>query len=267
MEDYGDALARWHKVRAWPGDVPSGWNSWGEYYSDINEQIVLGNLEFAAQNFRDFGMRYFQVDSGYSPYWGDWEACPQRFPHGMKWLADRIRERGMIPGIWIAPVNADVGSRTFSEHPDWFLPAGGAKQKLLIGGDRILDLSKPEVQDYLRGVIRKYTREWGYQWLKVDFAYQFLMHDRAGDMSRTMPGHYRQMMRIIREEAGPQVFVLGIGFCGSNYGLVDGQRLTLDNMPAWKNTRSMFSWKGPGFVQGLVPTARNVARRYWMNRR
>ncbi len=272
LEDYGDALSTRLDIQPWPGDVPAGWNSWGEYYSDINEAIILENLEFAARHFMPFGMSYFQIDSGYSPYWGDWEADPKRFPHGMKWMADRIREHGMRPGIWISPFEADINSEIFQEHPDWFLPAGGLRQKLLIGEElRVLDLSRPEVKSHIRSLIRKYTKEWGYQWLKVDFAYHFLMHERAGDGSRTVPEYYYEGMKIIREEAGPDVFVLGVGVTGFNYGNVNGMRITLDNMPAWNNRRTMFSLnpfnKGFGFLQGIVPTVRNVSRKYWLNYR
>jgi hypothetical protein len=38
-------------------------------------------------------------------------------------------------------------------------------------------------------------------------------------------------------------------------------------MPAWNNKRSMFSWKNFGFLQGIVPTVRNISRKYWLNHR
>ncbi|HUT54525.1 MAG TPA: alpha-galactosidase [bacterium] len=266
LEDYGRALGQWLGVRPWPGDVPAGWNSWGEYYHEINEEIILKNLDFAVARFLPFGMKYFQIDDGYSPFWGDWDADPAKFPHGMKWMADRIRDQGMIPGLWIAPFCADVRSATFKEHPEWFLPRRGAIPRLMIEKDmRVLDLTRPEAQEHLRRVVRKYVHEWGYQWIKVDFAYYVLYYSRLPGPERTVPEVYREGMRIIKEEAGPDTFVLGIGLTGFNYGLVDGQRITLDNMPAWSNGRGMFSWRKLTFAQGLVPTARTVARRYWLN--
>ena len=33
----------------------------------------------------------------------DWYAPRQKFPHGMKWLADYIRGKGFRPGIWLIP--------------------------------------------------------------------------------------------------------------------------------------------------------------------
>lgn len=266
LEDYAEAIAGWNRVHVWKGDIPTGWNSWGEYFTKIDEGIILQNLEFAVKNFQPFGMRYFQVDDGYSPFWGDWDADPKRFPHGMKWLAEQIRSKGMIPGIWIAPFDADVDSQIFKEHPDWFLERKGFGPKFLVGKNlRVLDLSKPEAQEHLRNTIRKYVNDWGYEWIKVDFAYHLLSYYEIGDGTSTVSEIYRQGLKIIKDEAGPGVFVLGVGVAGFNYGLVDGQRLSLDNMPVWANQKSLFSLKSLGFAQGIVPTARITARRYWLN--
>lgn len=270
LENYAQVLSKQLGAKPWAGPVPSGWNSWGEYYTKINEKIVLENLDFAAQNFRDFGMNYFQIDDGYGPFWGDWSADPLRFPHGLAWLAERIREKGLTPGIWIAPFCADVRSATYRAHPDWFLPRQGAIPRLMIEKSlRVLDLSNPSAREFLRATIRQYVKEWGYEWLKVDFSYYFLYYSAAGPGDRTMPDLYREGLRLIKEEAGPNVFVVGIGICGLNYGLVDGMRLSLDNMPAWNDAKDLFVFHPLagklGFAQGLAPTARTVARRYWMN--
>ena len=273
LEDYARAVARVNKKPVWQKPIPSGWNSWGEYFCDINEDIVLRNLEFAQKNFQPFGMNYFQIDCGYSRFWGDWEPDPGRFPHGMKWLAEQIKSRGMIPGIWLAPLCADARSRTFKEHPDWFLPKKGLLPRLLITGEgqdlRVLDISQPGAEEFLRKTIRKYTQNWGYKWLKVDFAYYLLYYHNLPGARETVPYYYRKAMRIIKEEAGEDVFVVGIGVVGFNYGLVDAQRISLDNMPAWSNNKNLLNlnpFSGQlGFAQGLVPTARVIARRYWLN--
>lgn len=268
LEKYAEGVAQWNKIRPWPGPVPDGWNSWGGYIHDLDEGIVLKNLKFASEHFQPFGMNYFQIDDGYQPYWGDWEADPEKFPHGMKWMADQIRNQSMIPGIWLAPFEADIHSEIFKQHPDWFLPLKGLVASFIISKDlRVLDLSKPAAQEHLRRVIRKYVKDWGYRWLKIDFAYYLLAYSQTGDNSRTVFDIYRQGMRIIRDEAGPETFVLGIGIVPANYGLVHGMRLSLDNMPEWNNRKSMFVWKNFGFAQGIVPTVRVVARRYWMNYR
>jgi len=268
LENYADAIAAWNEIRVWQGPTPDGWNSWGEYIHDLDEETILKNLEFAAARFKPFGMNYFQIDDGYQPHWGDWEAAPARFPRGMKWMADQVRGKGMVPGIWIAPFEADVNSEIYQRHPDWFLPMTGLLPNFLVSKNlRVLDLSKPEVQDHLRQVVRKYVKDWGYKWIKVDFVYYALAYSRIGDGSQTVFELYRQGMRIIKEEAGEDAFVLGIGIVPVNYGIVDGMRLGLDNMPVWNNRKSGFVAKDFSFAQGLVPTARVIARRYWMNYR
>jgi len=268
LEKYADAIPKWNGARIWSAATPTGWNSWGEYIHDLTEQNMLENLEFAAKNFKPFGMKYFQVDDGYQIAWGDWEADPIKFPHGMKWFADQVRAQGMIPGIWIAPFEASINSKVFKEHPDWFLARNGLIEKFFLSNDlRVLDLTKPGAQEFLRQTIRKYVHEWGYKWIKIDFIYYIIAYSRIGDGSETVFQIYRDGLRIIKEEAGPDVFVLGVGVVGFNYGLVDGQRLGLDNMPVWNNKKSLFNWKFFGFNQGLVPTARVVARRYWLNYR
>lgn len=272
LEGYADALARALGVKPWPGPVPSGWNSWGEYYQDIDEKIILDNLDFAATNFAPYGMKYYQLDSGYYPAWGDWEADPIKFPHGMKWVADRIKERGMVPGIWIGPFCADVKSKVFQDHPDWFLPRKGFIPRAMVDEDlRVLDLTRPEVIDHLRAVTRRIVREWGYGWLKVDFAYYFMYYSRIPDSDASMAGAYRAALRAIREEAGPETFIVGIGPTGVHYGLFDAERITLDNMPVYNNHPSQFTLnpriERAGFLQGLVPTVRTVARRYYLSHR
>ena len=268
LENYADAVAKWNNIQLWPGPTPTGWNSWGGYIHAIDEQTVLQNLKFASERFKPFGMNYFQIDDGYQPHWGDWEADPQKFPHGMKWLADQIRGEGMIPGIWIAPFEADIHSEIYKRHPEWFLPLKGLVASFIINKDlRVLDLSKPEAREFLRSTVRKYVKDWGYKWIKVDFEYYVLAYSHAGDDSRTVFDLYREGMKIIKEEAGPDVFVVGIGIVPVNYGIVDGMRLGLDNMPVWNNHRSDFDLKKFTFAQGLAPSARVVARRYWMNYR
>jgi len=268
LEKYADAIPKWSRSKVWSAATPTSWNSWGEYIHDINEQNMLANLAFAANNFKPFGMKYFQIDDGYQIAWGDWDADPKKFPHGMKWFADQVRAQGMVPGIWIAPFEASVDSKVFKEHPDWFLARNDLIEKFFLSNDlRVLDLTKPGAQEFLRQTIRKYVRDWGYQWIKIDFIYYIIAYSRIGDGSETVFQIYRDGLRIIKEEAGPDVFVLGVGVVGFNYGLVDGQRLGLDNMPVWNNRKKLFNWKTFGFNQGLAPTARVVARRYWLNYR
>ena len=90
-----------------------------------------------------------------------------KFPTGMKPLAEAIEAKGMIPGIWIAPLLVTRGSAEFRRRPEWLLrdvygrrvPAGYNP-----GWDGVffcLDISLPEVEEYLDGVFDRLVEEWG----------------------------------------------------------------------------------------------------------
>ena len=95
----------------------------------------------------------------------------------MKVFAEEIEAKGMIPGIWIAPFLATRGSAVFRERPDWILRDGrGAPVPAGFnpGWDGVfycLDISLPEVEDYLDGIFARFTEDWGYRYLKLDFLY------------------------------------------------------------------------------------------------
>ncbi|MBQ1432352.1 MAG: alpha-galactosidase, partial [Ruminococcus sp.] len=94
----------------------TGYPSWYRHYQDINEEKLSSDLE--ALNGGDI----FQIDDGWQTAVGDWLSVDkQKFPEGMKVIADRIREKGYIPGIWMAPFVCEKDSVMFAEHPDWLL--------------------------------------------------------------------------------------------------------------------------------------------------
>lgn len=107
-------------------DVPTGWNSWGGhgaggYGQTIDEQLLLDNMDAAVTDFLPQRMDWFLIDDGWQTAHGDWWPRTDNFPdHGqqnsLEWLADRVRERGMTPGIWIAPY---TGYLDMHAHPEW----------------------------------------------------------------------------------------------------------------------------------------------------
>ena len=69
--------------------------------------------------------------------------------------------------------------------------------------------------------------------------------------------------KIIREEAGPNILIYGIGGpIGLHWGDVDGERLTLDTLPRWGEESNM----GVA-VSGVLPSYYCLARRYFLNNR
>ena len=88
--------------------------------SQVSEDEVISNTEFASKHLKQFGLEYIQIDEGYQKWHGDWEGN-ERFPHGMKWLADKIKSYGFKAGIWISPYVISEPTEVFQKHPDWLL--------------------------------------------------------------------------------------------------------------------------------------------------
>ncbi|HEY3269201.1 MAG TPA: glycoside hydrolase family 36 protein [Armatimonadota bacterium] len=240
--------------QAWP--APSGWCSWYGYYGDIREDDVLANLTAAAAEFGPKALRVIQLDDGFQQAAGDWDVNA-KFPHGHRWLTDRIHDRGYRAGLWIAPFAVSAGSTVYRDHPDWLLKGeDGTPAKMWTnagwGGDVYsLDPSLPAVRSWLWTLFRKATREWGYDYLKIDFLYYPLSPNTLPRGPGTPVEAYRAALKAIRQGAGPKAYILGCGApIGPTIGLVNGNRIGPDVSTGWP---------------GIKAAARNVAARQWMH--
>ncbi len=152
------------------------WN-YGVFH-DIDEDKLLRTARFIAQHMP--AVKHFLIDGGwqsseavscpscanfYLPE-GQWHH-PERFPNGMKVMADRIREAGLRPAIWWTPSVA-LHSTLAQEHPEW-LARDAAGNAYRISNSGYLDISLAPVQDYLHKVFRILFKQWGYEAMKMDF--------------------------------------------------------------------------------------------------
>ncbi len=273
LELYAHAIAQtldltpWHKRE--PGRrVPNGWNSWagsgstGGYGTDIDEEIILANLDIMARELRDWGIDWFQIDDGYEPTYGDWTWREDRFPNGPAWLSEQIRDRGLIPGLWMAPFQIYPDAPLVTEHPDW-LADPVELGEIVLGDTYILDLTHPEVQDYLRELFTTFRQEWGFDWLKLDFGYYALFGSNFHQDNTTREEAWRQGVGVIREALGDDAFFMLVGTLGTNFGILDSGRLGLDSMPIWDWDQGAMDWDERMEQQGLKPTLRTAARRWF----
>src|SRR4051812_44680810 len=96
---------------------PMGWNSWNRFGPFISESLVLDTADaMIASGMRDAGYRYVVIDDAWHESArddnGDLTENRWAFPHGLRWLADRIHERGMLFGLY-----TDAGTRTCQGYP------------------------------------------------------------------------------------------------------------------------------------------------------
>ncbi|MBR5421171.1 MAG: alpha-galactosidase [Lachnospiraceae bacterium] len=134
---------------------------------------TIDNLKKLADKLEGRGIQFLVMDSGwYSDcgYWwehrGDWSVNRKRFPNGLKELADYIRAKGMIPGIWFEFEVAGPKSGVFDD-PAHFVKKDGVP--LTVGGARFWDMEDPYVEEYLTENVIGRLREDGFGYIKIDY--------------------------------------------------------------------------------------------------
>ncbi len=266
---YGRAIATFNGRQPSPV-APSSWNSWaggggsGGQGADIDETFILQNLDAAVRDFLPYGMDYFCIDDGWQRNDGTWTTDTTRFPKhgaadGMAWMAQQVTDAGFLPGIWVAPFRAGKDWPIVTQHPDWILPLDDLGTMALGGGstDVILDPSNDEVKAYLREIFTRITKDWGYRFVKLDYSVYAMLGATYKTAGRSGLSLYKEALRSIREAIGDDVFLLVVAGTGVNWGIADGQRLTLDNLPHWGAPMLPTD-------QGVKATVRTAAHRYWI---
>ena len=209
-----------------------GYTTWYNYYSAINEDIVLKDLEALSklQPRADF----FQIDDGYQTAVGDWLSIdPKKFPRGMKFAADKIHEKGMKAGLWLAPLACQFKSAVAKNHPDWLIRD---KRSIPVrcgfnwGGFFALDIENPEARDYIRNFFNVVLNEWGYDMVKLDFLYAACIVPNHGKSRGQL---MCEAMDFLRECAGDKL-ILGCGVpLAPAFGKADYCRIGADMDLRW----------------------------------
>jgi len=122
---------------------PMGWNSWNKFACNVNEQLIRQQADaMAASGMKEAGYQYIVIDDCWQKSRdadGNIQADPERFPSGIKALADYVHAKGLKFGLY-----SDAGSLTCGGRP------GSAGH---------------EFQD-----ARQYAR-WGVDYLKYDWCH------------------------------------------------------------------------------------------------
>lgn len=95
---------------------PMGWNSWNAYGCNISETTIRSQTDaVVASGMKDAGYLYVVVDDcwhGERDEVGNIQANPERFPTGIRALADYVHSKGLKFGIY-----SDAGDRTCQNRP------------------------------------------------------------------------------------------------------------------------------------------------------
>ncbi len=258
LEAYASAVAKFYSVKLPP--QPAGYCTWyaDKHAGACDEKHLAELAAFAAKELKPFGFDFVQIDD-------NWQAGvstngPKRaftmhradgpYPGGMKAAADSISQLGLTPGIWFMPFAGTHYDPFFRDHQDWFATGPDGKPFETRWGGTCLDMTQSGAREHLRGLVRRIAHEWGYKVFKMDGLWTGsatrLMYVNDGykddmigesalhDPDKTHIEAFRDGLKLVREAAGPGVFLLGccvsqnMRSFGGAFGLLDAMRVGPD---------------------------------------
>ena len=123
-------------------------NNWEATYMDFDEQRIVGLFDGA----KDLGVELFLLDDGWfgnnhprdndRAGLGDWQVNKKKLPHGLSYLADEAKARGLRFGIWTEPEMVNPASDLYERHPEWAI-GQPYREPQTSRNQLALDLSRP----------------------------------------------------------------------------------------------------------------------------
>lgn len=174
-------------------------NNWEATYFDFNEEKILKIAEEAAR----LGVDMLVLDDGWfgkrdddCSGLGDWFVNEQKLRGGLGTLVQKVKALGMRFGIWFEPEMISEDSDLYRTHPDWAIQIPG-RNPMRSRYQLLLDLSNPDVQDYLYERISDILNS-------ADISYV------KWDMNRSISDWYTALLPAKRQGELPHRYVLGV---------------------------------------------------------
>ena len=195
---------------------PVLYNSWEGCMFDFNQRRLLD----LADRAKDLGCELFVLDDGWfgkrnddKVGLGDYNVNLKKLPDGMEGLARRIRAKGLAFGLWFEPESVNPDSDLYRAHPDWALT--DSFPNVLGRNQLLLDLTKPEVRDYIVENVGKILDSAKITYVKWDMnRHSIALGAKAHDY---ILGLYDVLRRIF--EPRPQVLLESCSSGGNRFDL------------------------------------------------
>ncbi len=213
-----------------------GWTSWYQYYTHIDESIILHNLNVLID--KNIPIDVFQIDDGWQEAIGDWLRVNDKFPKGMAKVAETISHNNITPGLWFSPFIAERKSELFQKYPEFLL--SNCKNRLQKAGFNpnwsgkffALNIYQSGVPEYLSEVFNTVIQQWGFQFIKLDFLYAAALCPMP---NKTRASIMYDALKLINSLRGDAV-MLGCGCpIGVAYGMCEYMRIGGDVALKWED--------------------------------
>lgn len=184
-------------------------NNWEATYYDFTDEKLVA----IAKQAHELGIEMLVLDDGWfgkrnndESSLGDWIVNGEKIKGGLKSLVERINAVGMKFGIWLEPEMVSPDSDLYRAHPDWPIQIPGRH----IGLSRcqyVLDITRPEVEEYVYGCISHVLHGANIAYVKWDMNRSLsnvgstaLDHESAGEFyHRYVLALYRLQERMLQE--------------------------------------------------------------------
>ncbi|MEU7041137.1 alpha-galactosidase [Streptomyces varsoviensis] len=186
---FGAASRAWHAwqrrhiIPAAERHRPVLYNSWEATGFRVDERQQRELAVKAAA----LGVELFVVDDGWfgarthdAAGLGDWTPSPDRFPGGLRPLADQAHRLGMEFGVWVEPEMVNPDSDLYRAHPDWVQHHEG-RRRTEFRNQLVLNLARDDVRAYLWERLDSLLRGAPVDYLKWDFNRSFTDAGWPGD--------------------------------------------------------------------------------------
>lgn len=184
-------------------------NNWEATYSDFDEE----KIESIAKQASELGIDMMVLDDGWfgkrdsdTSGLGDWFVNETKLQGGLNRLVERINRMGMKFGLWFEPEMISEDSELYRKHAGWAIRIPG-RNPTRSRSQLVLDMSNPEVVEYLYQAMSKVLSENHVEYVKWD-------------MNRSICDWYTPTLPNSRQAELPHRYILGL------YSLLE--RLTHD---------------------------------------
>ncbi len=188
--------------------------------AQVTERQLYEEIDMAA----DVGIELFMLDAGWfgevSDNWfaavGDWDRESPLLPNGVKAVFDYAHSKGILCGLWVEAERMGPVSRLLHDHPDWQMEKRGEKIPNL-------DLTKPEVAEYLERTIEGLIEKYGLDCYRLDYNHSIGEggeHER-GDFTENSLWRYYEALYSIFERIHRRFPDLTLENCSSGGGRND----------------------------------------------
>lgn len=215
-----------------------GYTSWYNYYQNISAEVIERDL--SGLKALPVKPDVFQIDDGFESAVGDWlKVDGEKFPRGLKPIADKIKAEGYLAGIWLAPFVCEKKSELFKNHRDWLVKDENGEPLFLSdlwSGMYAIDIYNAEAREYIERCLSAAVNEWGFNFLKLDFLYGVCLCPRK---NKTRGEIMFDAMDIISSStAGAQILGCGVPLAAA-FGRVEYCRVGTDMSLEWEGPEAL----------------------------